>query len=227
MNQEKIGKLIKDLRIKNNLTQKDLATKLNVTYQAVSKWENGLNIPDIAILKELSNLFHVDLNDLLNGEVVTKKNKNHKHIIIIAILATILVILSIFIIIHIHNSNFEFKTITTTCNNFKITGSAAYNKDKTSIYISNINYCGGNDNTKYLKINCNLYNEKGLKISSCSQNNNTNITLEDYLKNASIKIDNSSNFCNLNKTTLYLKIEAIESTDKTTTYKIPLTLTSC
>lgn len=42
MNQEKFGKLIKDIRKKNNLTQKQLAAKYNVTYQAVSKWENGL-----------------------------------------------------------------------------------------------------------------------------------------------------------------------------------------
>ena len=43
MNQEKIGTFIKNLRKKNNLTQQALADKYNVTYQAVSKWENGKN----------------------------------------------------------------------------------------------------------------------------------------------------------------------------------------
>ena len=38
MDQEKIGKIIKDIRVRNNLTQADLANKYNVTYQAVSKW---------------------------------------------------------------------------------------------------------------------------------------------------------------------------------------------
>ena len=47
MNQEKIGKYIYELRIKNNLTQKVLADKLSITSQAVSKWENGRGIPDI------------------------------------------------------------------------------------------------------------------------------------------------------------------------------------
>lgn len=42
MDQEKIGKFIKDIRLKENLSQQKFAQKYNVTYQAVSKWENGL-----------------------------------------------------------------------------------------------------------------------------------------------------------------------------------------
>lgn len=42
MNQEKFGKSIKKIRLENNLTQKQFADQYNVTYQAVSKWENGL-----------------------------------------------------------------------------------------------------------------------------------------------------------------------------------------
>lgn len=45
MDQEKIGKLIKEIRQKNNLTQKQFADKYGITYQAVSKWENGKNMP--------------------------------------------------------------------------------------------------------------------------------------------------------------------------------------
>lgn len=45
MNQEKFGTIIKNIRKKYNLTQKQLADKYNVTYQAVSKWENGLSFP--------------------------------------------------------------------------------------------------------------------------------------------------------------------------------------
>jgi transcriptional regulator with XRE-family HTH domain len=51
MNPEKIGQFIKEIRVKNNLTQKDLADKYNVTYQAVSKWENGKNLPDILLIR--------------------------------------------------------------------------------------------------------------------------------------------------------------------------------
>ena len=53
MDQEKIGKLIKKIRIEGKYSQKEFADKYGVTPQAVSKWENGKNIPDIAILKEI------------------------------------------------------------------------------------------------------------------------------------------------------------------------------
>jgi transcriptional regulator with XRE-family HTH domain len=54
MDQNKIGKYIKELRLKNNLSQSDLAKKLSVTNQAISKWENGRGIPDVEMLKQLS-----------------------------------------------------------------------------------------------------------------------------------------------------------------------------
>ena len=62
MNQDKIGKLIKKIRKENNLTQADFAKDLGVTYQAVSKWENGKNIPDISILKKISNKYNIVFN---------------------------------------------------------------------------------------------------------------------------------------------------------------------
>ena len=83
MDQEKIGKFIKEIRIKNNLTQKDLAEKYGVTYQAVSKWENGKNIPDIALLKQMSQDFNINIEDILNGTYTKKKKNNHKKIIFI------------------------------------------------------------------------------------------------------------------------------------------------
>ncbi len=58
MDQEKISKFIKKLRKENNLTQKQLADKYEVTYQAVSKWENGINLPDVILLKQMSKDFN-------------------------------------------------------------------------------------------------------------------------------------------------------------------------
>ena len=60
MDQEKIGKLIKKIRIEGKYSQKEFAEKYGVTPQAVSKWENGKNIPDIAILKRLLRFANYD-----------------------------------------------------------------------------------------------------------------------------------------------------------------------
>lgn len=85
MDQNKVGNLIKELRKKNGLTQEKFALKYGVTYQAVSKWENGKNIPDIALLKEICNDYGININDLLDGKVNNKKN-NKKVIIIVVLL---------------------------------------------------------------------------------------------------------------------------------------------
>ena len=89
MNQEKIGKFIYDLRRKYNLTQKQLADKLSVTAQAVSKWENGRGVPDIEILKKLSEEFNVSITELIEGEESNNKKKFTIYIGIALIILTI------------------------------------------------------------------------------------------------------------------------------------------
>lgn len=76
MDIEKIGKFIKELRIENNLTQKELASKLNITDRAVSKWERGKGCPDISYLEDLSNLFNISILELLKGERSEKVTSN-------------------------------------------------------------------------------------------------------------------------------------------------------
>ncbi len=62
------GQKIKKLRNDAGLTQKDLANKMNVSFQTVSKWESDLNEPDIASIKELSKFFNCSFEYLLNDE---------------------------------------------------------------------------------------------------------------------------------------------------------------
>lgn len=64
----KIGTKIKKLRIDNSITQERLADYLNISFQAVSKWENGTSLPDISLLKPLSNFFGVSIDFLLDNE---------------------------------------------------------------------------------------------------------------------------------------------------------------
>ena len=60
-----IGKRIKDLRKKNDLTQEKLADLLGVTYKSVSKWECGLTTPDLAMIVPLARVLHVSADELL------------------------------------------------------------------------------------------------------------------------------------------------------------------
>lgn len=68
MDQEKIGKFIASCRKKAGLTQAALAEKLNVTDRAVSKWETGRCLPDVAVMLELCKLLNININELLTGE---------------------------------------------------------------------------------------------------------------------------------------------------------------
>ncbi len=70
MDQSKIGRFIAFCRKEKNLTQAQLAEKLNITDRAVSKWENGRCLPDSSIMIELCDLLDISVNELLSGEKV-------------------------------------------------------------------------------------------------------------------------------------------------------------
>ena len=210
MDQNKVGNLIKELRKKNGLTQEKFALKYGVTYQAVSKWENGKNIPDIALLKEICNDYGININDLLDGKVNNKKN-NKKVIIIVSSIVGFLTVLGVILLIVFHDDSFTFRTLTSNC-----------------LYISNIDYCGGTDDNLYTKIECSLYEESGTikkKIGSYDYDDNVLIKLNDFLKNVNFNIDNFGKECkNIESSNILLEINATDSSNKITTYKVPLSL---
>jgi transcriptional regulator with XRE-family HTH domain len=226
MNPQKVGELIKELRKNNNLTQKDLADKYGVTYQAVSKWENGTNLPDISLIKEICNDYHLDINEFLDGN--TKKSvTNNKVLLIVAVIMIVALIITLGITLYLHfehihdHVSIEMKPLSTTCESFKITGDIAYNKEASAIRIKSISYCGEEDKTKYDSITCTL-TENDNVIYTCDNMNN--ITLKEYLDNISIKVDNYKNTCSIYKNnTLILSIDA-KNGDKNISYTIPLQL---
>ena len=78
MDQIRIGKFIAECRKKNNLTQMQLAEKLNITDRAISKWENGKAMPDSSIMLDLCNELKISVNELLSGEVIKMETYNKK-----------------------------------------------------------------------------------------------------------------------------------------------------
>ena len=218
-NMNNFGEIIKDIRKKNNLTQKELADKLYVTYQAVSKWENNKSIPDISILQNISKMFNIDLNYLTN----TKKRNNTKYYILIIIFLILSLTITILITKN-HTHDFEMRTIETTCNDFNLSGTIAYNKDKTAIFISEIDYCGLNKNQIYDTITSTLYqNENNKEKIIITNKEKNNLSLNDYLKDLTYHVDNYKSTClDYNKNELYIKIELQKKNESTITYTIPL-----
>ena len=78
MDQQKIGRFIAERRRACDLTQMQLAEKLNITDRAVSKWERGHSMPDASIMLELCHLLNISVTDLLCGEVVTVNEQEKK-----------------------------------------------------------------------------------------------------------------------------------------------------
>ena len=64
----KTGKFLQELRKEKGLTQEQLAEQMGVARRTVSRWETGRNMPDMDILIELSDLYAIDLREILSGE---------------------------------------------------------------------------------------------------------------------------------------------------------------
>ena len=145
----------------------------------------------------------------------------------------VLIIISLCVIIfntkrqNTNNDNFQFKTIKTTCDNFELSGSIAYDNSKTSIYISNITYCGEDNQTKYKEIECSFYEVDGTTKNEIDsyKYSDSNITLEEFLKKVKFNVDHYSTTCKMYKeNALILEIKATDEKNQTTFYSIPLVL---
>lgn len=79
-----VGKKIFELRKKKGITQDSLAKIINVTPQAISKWENGVTLPDTGLLPTLAELFHVSIEEVLciHSTQNTKKQKGNNSVIL-------------------------------------------------------------------------------------------------------------------------------------------------
>lgn len=226
---EQIGSIIKDIRKKNNLTQNEFASILGVTFQAVSKWENDKSIPDITILKDISNKFNVDLNYLISGKKVNinKKSFFKKNMIIITVIIFIIISGCVFLFFQKHN--YEFKTLNGETKDIKVTGSITYDESKSSIYL-NVDY-NADDTQKYSYIKCTLYEKHQDILNVISEKEyleKTPVSLKEYLKMISFVIDNYSPSCKYYKdSNLYLEISAKIDEEKSVTYKVPIKFNNC
>lgn len=78
MDQIKIGKFISLKRKEKNITQSELAERLNITDRAILKWENGICLPDADNMLDLCKILDITINDLFSGEVVYMEDNEKK-----------------------------------------------------------------------------------------------------------------------------------------------------
>lgn len=78
MDQIKIGKFISSKRKEKNITQCELAEMLGISDRAISKWENGVCMPDVSNIPNLCNILGIIINDLFSGYVVDMKEIDKK-----------------------------------------------------------------------------------------------------------------------------------------------------
>ena len=75
MSNKTLGEMISSLRKEKNMTQNDLAEKMNVTDKAVSKWERNLSCPDVNSIPKLAEVLGVSVEELLNAQTKQENSK--------------------------------------------------------------------------------------------------------------------------------------------------------
>ena len=73
MEKETLGAFVCELRKEKQMTQKEMAEKLEITDKAISKWERGLSYPDISMLEPIAELLDVSVMELLQGQRIQKE----------------------------------------------------------------------------------------------------------------------------------------------------------
>lgn len=147
MDNNKIGKLIAELRKKKGLTQQDLGDMVGVGFKAVSKWECGTTLPDITIINEVSKILGITTDELLAGELNkpeevleekieepnNDKKKKPKLIITISILTILLVFITSLFIYQNSNKTYTYKLVSKEPELYHIEGKLYMIDEKISI----------------------------------------------------------------------------------------------
>lgn len=149
MNYKKIGKLLKKLRKKNKYTQEQLAKKINISHQAISRWEKGLGLPDYETLIKLTIIYDISEDEILNGKIINNStlyklfntNKKSKSILrnILILGISILYILSLIYMLFNYNKIKIYKfTSNNTDNVYVGEGYIMLTPNKTYYYLPKV-----------------------------------------------------------------------------------------
>lgn len=116
----KLSDQLKKYRVLNKFTQEDLAQQIHITRQAISRWENDLSEPDLTTLKKMADLYNIQLEELVNGNIYDYETKHNqlKFYYFLSTLSFIIplgFIISLYILISIRKKQIEYKILKGVC----------------------------------------------------------------------------------------------------------------
>lgn len=244
----KVGKLIAKCRKEKNMTQEELAEKFNITDKSVSKWERGINAPDITILNDLCKELGISVDELLSGEkdLVSKEekdkitidainyyNKISRHKSFIKLAAIILLITFTFLLLFTINNYNKclVYSITSKDDNIKANGFIIFNQSEKIMILNNIIYNDKYEGTDFQKkvksIDIKVATDNKVVFILYENNYNEDINLSDVLKTININLieknENDQEIINKNDlSNMYLIINYYDSKDKKNELKFEL-----
>ena len=201
MNQEKIGKLIANLRKQKGLTQGELGAKVGVGDRAVSKWERGITCPDISIINELSSILGITSDELLKGELNNKelidnsKPKFNKKILLLIPIFIFAIGIALFII---NRNKGEVYLLKSADSNYSIEGKALFKNNKIYVVIDEIvfkdKYLAKTEIQSY-EYNVRSNNEFLYRYGYVDEHNmlESSMTIEEFTKTTNLTFENDIN----------------------------------
>lgn len=230
------GENLISLRKQMGWSQDDLANNLNLSRQAISKWENDTSKPDIDNVKKISKIFSVTIDDLLNNEVpkekavaldVKKQEKKERTITIVKLMIIAVIVLYVISVIYkfaslliivngvqkyANLSNYHY-VITTYDENGLAEKEECWFKDGVSKTVNTL-YEGNDTNTMYTNIN---YNENYGYMESEESKNRIELDIQDY-KFSHIDYENGKQLYNklpieIRKNNIFFKALDIKNID--------------
>lgn len=211
----KVGKFICRMRKENSLTQNQLGEKLGISGKAISKWERGVSAPDISVLKELSEILGVSIQELLAGEKFDETvpedtveditistigtynqifKKKYTKVIIILSVIILLITITFSVIYMIANYNkCSVYGVMSENNSVNIEGLIANNQKESSLIIAGITYTDSNVKTADELIVNDIYVVLIIGDESIynKKYNYKNVSMKDALKNIYISVNES------------------------------------
>ena len=179
-----LGNKIMTLRKKNNMSQEELAEKVGVTRQTISKWELEETSPDITQAKTLSNIFKVSLDELVNNDlnsIIVEKVSNTEKLagIIIKILKVFGILIIAFILLMI------FLIIIFTIDNNTMGDNTIVGKYELNCTLDNENYASSveyNKNFQIISAGGDAFISNHTDVEGMGDANKVIAHIEDYFK---------------------------------------------